>query len=91
MLIDVTHISFCLFLALLKIKPAPNNGTFGSLHGLLMSDEVPSLSKPSGDGNNFRTDICKFPSDKVFAERSKPTICSYCKVRCVGNLNMAKI
>lgn len=82
MLMDGTLILFCLILALLKIKPAPNNGTFGSLHGLLVPNEVPSLSKPSGDGNNFRTDICKFPNDKVFAARSRSTICPYCDVSC---------
>ena len=64
----------------LGLKPAPNDGTPGSLCHLLdpCGDAVDNESK--SDGNVFRTDTCRYPTDP--RECSNCT-CPYCKVSCV--------
>lgn len=81
-LISITirlHFVF-LCLALLKIQPATNNGTMGSLNSLLVPEARSSVPKSQGDGTVFRTDICKFPNDTVFDFRSKNDVCASCNV-----------
>ena len=70
-----------IFSALLHIEPAPNNGTMGSLNTLLVPEARSDVSKSQGDGTQFRTDICKYPSEAVFDSRSK-AVCSSCMVSC---------
>ncbi|XP_028404712.1 venom phosphodiesterase 2-like [Dendronephthya gigantea] len=65
---------------LLQIKPAPNNGTIGSLNRLLVPDARAVVQKSKGDGSVLRTDICKFPNDEVFDTRSKNGLCASCTV-----------
>ena len=75
-----------LFLALLKITPAPNNGTLGSLNSLLVNNSKQEPAKQTGDGNEFRTDICQYPADdKTFNDRNK---CCNCSADC--NVTVSK-
>ncbi|CAB3996662.1 Ectonucleotide pyrophosphatase phosphodiesterase family member 3 [Paramuricea clavata] len=79
-----------LLATLLKIEPAPNNGTMGSLNSLLVPEARSSVPKSQGDGTVFRTDICKFPNDTMFDFRSKNDVCASCNVslKDVSEINM---
>lgn len=63
--------------SVLGLKPAPNDGTPGSLCHLLdpCADAVDNESK--SDGNVFRTDTCRYPTD---ARECSNCICPYCEV-----------
>lgn len=64
----------------MKVKPAPNNGTAGSLSYLLKTPTTYNKKKPLGDGNDFSMD-CNFPAD--FADALKncsSCTCPYCSV-----------
>ncbi|XP_046845830.1 venom phosphodiesterase 2-like [Xenia sp. Carnegie-2017] len=69
-----------LLAALLKIKPAPNNGTLGSLNNLLVphARSTPSISQ--SDGTIFRHDICRFPNDDVLPSKQVCQSCDTSKV-----------
>ena len=79
-LINKYALYIILYLALLKIKPAPNNGTMGSLNSLLVPEARVNVSESHGDGTVFRKDICKFPNDKVFNISSRNGVCDSCNV-----------
>lgn len=68
------------FLALLKIKPAPNNGTLGSLNKLLLPNAKSTPSTSQSDGTVFRQDICQFPKNYSFENKSSQVFLFICKI-----------
>ncbi|XP_048584755.1 venom phosphodiesterase isoform X2 [Nematostella vectensis] len=70
-----------LMAGLIDVKPAPNDGTDGSLAHMLAEppNNIP-VSSPVGDGNLLREDICRYPSDSVATARRncKYCVCSWC-------------
>ena len=78
--ISVASVPF--FAVLLKLKPAENDGTRGSLAHLLKPDVGVTIPKPNSDGHLFRTDICRYPTDPAVlaARQCSSCVCSYCQV-----------
>ena len=70
--------AYSLFPGLLGLKPAPNDGTPGSLSYLLDPCENTAASESKSDGKLLRTDICRYPAD---AKECNQCICPYCQVR----------
>eukprot|EP00794_Sanderia_malayensis_P009672 gene9672-10658_t len=67
-----------LFTELLKLRPAPNNGTIGSLSHLLQNPKSFVRTYDVGDGNSFSMD-CTFPKNLTEAmAKCKDYICPYC-------------
>jgi len=66
-----------LMAGLLGLKPAPNDGTPGSLSHLLDPCENTAASESKSDGKLLRTDICRYPAD---AKECNQCICPYCQV-----------
>lgn len=62
---------------LLRLKPAPNDGTPGSLSHLLDPCEKAVDYESKSDGNLFKNDTCRYPSQP--RECSK-CVCPYCQV-----------
>ena len=62
---------------LLGLKPAPNDGTPGSLSHLLDPYEKAVDYESKSDGNLFKNDTCRYPSQP--RECSK-CVCPYCQV-----------
>ena len=62
---------------LLRLKPAPNDGTPGSLSHLLDPCEKAVDYESISDGNLFKSDTCRYPSQPP--ECSK-CVCPYCEV-----------
>ena len=68
----------CLLVSgLLRLKPAPNDGTPGSLSHLLDPCEEAVDYESKSDGNLFENDTCRYPSQP--RECSK-CVCPYCQV-----------
>ena len=68
-------VSFCS--GILGLKPAPNDGTPGSLSHLLNPVEATFELKSEGDGKLLRTDTCRYPKE---TSECSECICPYCKV-----------
>ncbi|KAM7444663.1 hypothetical protein ABFA07_006760 [Porites harrisoni] len=66
-----------LIAGLLRLKPAPNDGTPGSLSHLLDPCEKAVDYESKSDGNLFENDTCRYPSQP--RECSK-CVCPYCQV-----------
>lgn len=62
---------------ILGLKPAPNDGTPGSLSHLLNPVEATFELKSEGDGKLLRTDTCRYPKE---TSECSECICPYCKV-----------
>ena len=62
---------------LLRLKPSPNDGTPGSLSHLLDPCEKAVDYESKSDGNLFKNDTCRYPSQPP--ECSK-CVCPYCQV-----------
>ncbi|KAJ7386453.1 hypothetical protein OS493_008582 [Desmophyllum pertusum] len=64
---------------ILGLKPAPNDGTPGSLQHLLDPTSAVCITVPESesDGKLMRTDICRYPTGMVNCAQC---ICPYCQV-----------
>lgn len=63
---------------ILGLKPAPNDGTPGSLSHLLKPGEAHfEIINSDGDGKQLRTDICQYPQNMSSCSRC---VCPYCQV-----------
>jgi len=63
---------------ILGLKPAPNDGTPGSLSHLLKPGEGHfEIINSDGDGKQLRTDICQYPQNM---SSCSGCVCPYCKV-----------
>ena len=63
---------------ILGLKPAPNDGTPGSLLHLLDPTAVDvDVPESKSDGNLMRTDICRYPKSLVNCTQC---ICPWCEV-----------
>ena len=64
------------FPGILGLKPAPNDGTPGSLLHLLDPTNVAiDVPETKSDGKLMRTDICRYPTG---LENCNECICPYC-------------
>ncbi|XP_015752630.1 PREDICTED: ectonucleotide pyrophosphatase/phosphodiesterase family member 3-like [Acropora digitifera] len=63
---------------ILGLKPAPNDGTPGSLSHLLKPGEAHfEIINSDGDGKQLRTDICQYPQK---TSSCSGCVCPYCQV-----------
>jgi len=71
-------IVFLLVPGILGLKPAPNDGTPGSLLHLLDPTAVDvAVPESKSDGNPMRNDICRYPKSLVDCTQC---ICPWCQV-----------
>lgn len=70
--------SFLLVSGILGLKPAPNDGTPGSLLHLLDPEGINvDVLESKSDGNLMRNDICRYPTSLVDC---KECVCPWCMV-----------
>ena len=74
----ISKYSFLLVSGILGLKPAPNDGTPGSLLHLLDSEGVNvDVPESKSDGNLMRNDTCRYPTSLVDC---KECVCPWCMV-----------